>query len=218
MKRVLYWLVWLAVITVFVIPILYSLANINSPGFLENFIGNWAATMIGVVVGIPIALWLSRLQQKEQERKEQEREKQEALARKSKILKLIKKELEYNRDQLLASRIEVDGVPKRVVFLEGLKDELWNAFSDGGELEWIKDLQLMDVISFAYHYIRREIYLEQLYMEIKRPKNWTNTPAEDLIKHLTELDPLAIKVIDQALDAIKNSIVATDSTKDNLVK
>jgi hypothetical protein len=172
--------------------------------------GNWAATMIGVIVGVPIALWLGSFQQMEQERKERNKNELEALARKSKILKLIKKELEYNREQLLAAKIEVDGVPKRVVFLEGLKDELWNAFSDGGELEWIKDLQLMDAISFAYHYIRREIYLEQLYMEIKRPKTWINTPAEDVIKHLAELDPLTNKAIDQALDAIENSIVATD--------
>jgi uncharacterized membrane protein len=81
-KRILYWLAWLVVAIVFVVPILYSLANINSPGFLENFIGNWAATMIGVIVGIPIALWLSRSQQKEQERKEQEKKRARSVSEK----------------------------------------------------------------------------------------------------------------------------------------
>jgi hypothetical protein len=50
------------------------------------------------------------------------------------------------------------------------------------------------------------IYLEQLYMEIKRPKNWVNAPAEDLVRQLLELDPVAVESIDQALEEIEKSL------------
>jgi hypothetical protein len=117
-------MIWLPFVTIALIPIGYSLCHVNTPGFLENFMGNWAATMIGAVVGIPIALWMSRRQQREQERKDQETQQQEVIARKAKILNLIRSELQYNRDQLMENKTETKGVIQRVVFVGQVRDSL----------------------------------------------------------------------------------------------
>jgi hypothetical protein len=205
-----YWFFWAFITSLLVASAWLCFEYLPMSAFRDNFLGDWFATIIGAIVGIPIALWLSRKQQKEQEKQEQLVREQEALTHKGKILKLIRTELEYNLDQLRASKTETNGVPKRVVFLNGLKDELWNAFSDGGELQWIKDLQSMHMISYAYHYIRRVIYLEKLYMEIKRPRNWANAPAEELVGHLLEIDPVVIEAIEQALEEIDKKLESLD--------
>ena len=214
-KSVVSWLMWVMIVIIAVISVLYFLTHITDSEFLDNSMGNCFATMTGVIVGIPIALWLSRRQQKEQEKKEQEAREREASIRKTKILRLVKTELEYNRDQLLAGKEETDGVTKRVVFVNGLKDELWSAFSDGGELQWIRDLQLLHVISFAYHYIRRVIYLEKIYMEVKHfpglPSPYPTTPSEDLIRGLIDFDPVVLQSIEQALEEIDKSMAALES-------
>jgi hypothetical protein len=97
-------------------------------------------------------------------------------------------------------------VKKRVVFIEGLKDELWNAFADGGELEWIRDLELMHVISFAYHYVRRITYFERLYLQVKfligRDSVFAPETMNELIENLMILDPIALDHIDLALQRI----------------
>jgi hypothetical protein len=212
-RRIRSVVIWLPIITIALLPIGYSLCHVGTPGFLENFMGNWAATMIGAVIGIPIALWLSRRQQREQEKRELETQQQEAVARKAKILNLIRSELQYNRDQLMESKTETN----HVVFINGLKDELWSAFSDGGELEWIRDLQLLYDISFAYHYVRRLIYLEKMYLEIEYYPGTRSLYGvkEELVKQLVQIDPDALKCINHALEAIERNIGPLSGVSEN---
>ncbi len=42
-----------------------------------------------------------------------------------------------------------------------LKNEAWKAFSDGGELEWIKNPELLDHIAEAYYSIRSVMQLSE---------------------------------------------------------
>jgi hypothetical protein len=163
------WLVWIVTVVLAVIPIGYFLSHICDKAFVPSTMGNWFATVIGVVVGIPIALGLSRWQEKEQERREQSTREEEASTRKAEILRLIQTELKHNYDQIEGSTIRAENGSKtnnREVFIEGLKDELWNAFSDGGEVRWIRDLQLLHNISVAYYYIRRIMHLENQYLTL----------------------------------------------------
>ena len=219
-KSVVSWLMWVIpamIVIIAVIPALYFLTHITDSEFLDNSMGNWFATMTGVIVGIPIALWLSRRQQKEQEKKEQEAQEREASARKARILALLKEELEYNRDQLLAGEVEndravlVDG--ERQVLVHGLKDELWNAFSDGGELQWIRDLQLIYAISSAYHHIRRATYLEKIYLDVLRGSvvKIPRMSSDELMKGLIKIDSDTLKFIKLALEEIEKSIAALES-------
>jgi hypothetical protein len=104
---------------------------------------------------------------------------------------------------------------KAEIYLGGFKDELWNAFSDGGELEWIEDLQLLDVFSFAYHYIRRLIYLEKVYVQLRYhsgPKS--RDGIADLDKFtgcLVEIYNTAIEPIDHALREVGKALVVLKS-------
>ncbi len=172
--------------------------------------GNLFATMVGALIGILIALEINRQQEETQDRKEAEVRENEEQNRKSKILKLLKGELEYNR-QLLSERQSSKGDEKtRNVSLPKLKDELWNAFSDGGELQWVKDLQLLDFIATAYYHIRTIIFLEDKYFEavhypgmvVKQEKY----PKDYILGYLTSLDPDVLKHIEVALGEIEKSL------------
>ena len=97
--------------------------------FWQNFVSNTLATIVGaVILGIPIALWLNKHQEKSSEKE-----------RKKKILSLLREELLINLTQLSGwekndnKRIEVN------IIGPFLRNESWKAFSDGGELQWIKN-------------------------------------------------------------------------------
>jgi uncharacterized membrane protein len=202
---------WLIIGVLATIPIVYFLAHLADSAFMDSTMANWFATMVGVLIGIPIALYLSNWQQMEQEKKQQqETQAREAQARRTRILTLIGQELRYNQDARGSPRPEATGSEKRIVSLDGLKDELWNAFSDGGELEWIRDLQLLHLISFAYHYIRRMRHLRNLYLQVAFliDKESVRTPQtlETLVKYLMKLDTTTIEHIDRALESIEKAI------------
>jgi hypothetical protein len=207
------WLSRLIVAVLATIPTVYLLWRIRDPEFIDSAMGNWFATMIGALVGIGIALELYRWQEGQGHKARRLEERDHT----AKILALIREELIYNRDQLLSSKVEADGHPKRVVFAGGLKDELWNALSDGGELQWIRDLQLMYAISLAYHYVRRIIFFERRYLEIMyspaSPMVDTSTPRNDLAGLLLEVDSPTQQYINNALQEIEKSIVALENAE-----
>jgi hypothetical protein len=111
--------------------------------FIQDFATNWLATFMGIVIGVPLAFWANEHQERITEKE-----------RKTKILKSLYDELEY-------SKIEFDNLKDtETIKLESgvlsslLRDEIWNAFSDGGELQWIKDIVLLSIIADAYSTIR----------------------------------------------------------------
>ena len=62
--------------------------------FWQNAVSNFIATFLGLFFGIPIAIWISDVQQEASNRDEY----LEAKRRKQKILSLISKELSYDYD------------------------------------------------------------------------------------------------------------------------
>lgn len=202
---------WLVIGIFAIVPTGYFFARIADKEFRDSAMGNWFATMVGAIVGILIALEINRRQQEVQEKKEQEDKRQERLTRKTKILNQVKRELESNR-QGLADRLPIeDGVARRVVPVDRLKDELWNALSDGGELQWIDDLDLLDCIATAYYNIRLIIYLEEKYVDHlffpgeRRPKDRSK---QEITEKLMAYDNQAREHIGRALTAIENSLAA----------
>jgi len=217
MKRVGYILAIIVLLALGTIPVAYAFWRINDIQFRDSFMGNWFATMIGVMVGIPIALEINRRQRKVQERTEKVVREREQLARTAKILKLVKKELTHNREALVGRQQTEDGTSQRVVSTNRLKDELWNAFSDGGELQWITDLELLDSISAAYHHIRTVIYLEERYFEATHFPGMVvrqdKYPKDYIIEYLTHDDPMVLEHINKALADIERSLLAIENPK-----
>ena len=58
--------IYIIVLGIAIIPIKYLLVNLNDDTYIKNLMGNWFATMIGVIIGIPIALEIYRIQRRKQ--------------------------------------------------------------------------------------------------------------------------------------------------------
>ena len=117
--------------------------------FWEQFWPQLIATVVGLIIGIPVGLWVSGYQNKREERE-----------RKNKILLGLKDELIFNIHVLKRT---LDSLPKSTSFEDenlifySAKSETWKTFSDGGELEWIKDISILGDLSKAYYVINHYI-------------------------------------------------------------
>ena len=120
--------------------------------FWQAFVSNAAATLVGVALGIPIALWISRHQANTEEKE-----------RKKKILTLLYDELLVDRAVLFGWHDSQDQKSEARILSAILRYESWKAFSDGGELEWIRDPGLLNTISEAYFMIRSVSQLSDRY-------------------------------------------------------
>lgn len=196
--------------SIILVSIIYVIIRCTDQPFFDNAMGNLLATLIGVIIGIPIAIWIDRLRQKEQEDREIRKLRSDALTRKHRILALIRQELEFNYEIVTAYTKEVVGDQNRPVCNGGCKDELWAALSDGGELEGIKDLDLMHAISFAYHYIRRLIYLDRTCLQYRfffeRDSLFSSQVRSDFDTCIGELMQKAGEHIKMALDSIDENL------------
>jgi hypothetical protein len=124
----------------------------------------------------------------------------------AKILNLLKNELEYNL-RTLTDRQSAEEELERIYTPQRLKDELWNAFSDGGELQWIRDLDLIDSISTSYYYIRIEIYLEEMYFEAMHYQGPIyNKRSQNIQGYLKQTGIQVIKSIQRALEDIEQKL------------
>ena len=63
-------------------------------------------------------------------------------------------ERNWDRVQQAFEVQEIDDIQKNFKELDSLKFELWDAFSDGGELQWIQDLELLNAMTFAYYSLK----------------------------------------------------------------
>jgi len=199
MKAVL-WMVLIIALTL--IAAQYLLEVLPPSAFRDSFLGNWLATISGAILGVPIALWLSSLQQK-----------REGSTRKATILQLIRDELEVNR-QVLTSSIQNRRESPYWVSNIGLKSDLWNALHYGGELRWIDDLDLLNLLSATYHYVTRIIHLELEYFDPSFMGKATTVKGEEIIQGrrtlaaLSAICPDALELVEKAIARIDSSVRA----------
>lgn len=171
--------------------------------------GNFLATIIGAIFGIPIALMIDRYQQKEKQDDELMNAEAKRKELEERVINLLAKELVQNRNiiQILVLDQEKDPL---VLETSGLTNDLWNALSEGGVLGVIKDIILLDKLSSAYFLINRLIFLEnQFYnplFSLEMMKNERKTIAgERALNTAHKLRPDAIDAIQKALTYIKDN-------------
>lgn len=111
--------------------------------FWKDFLANLFSTLLGVIAGVPVAIWVSGLEQRKHERE-----------KKKKVLQLLFGELLQNLTVLSGWRQSKDKTLELLLMDSFLKFELWQSFSGGGELAWIKDPELISDISLAYSMVR----------------------------------------------------------------
>jgi hypothetical protein len=219
MKRVWTWLFWVILIVLPLIVAWVCFECLPSSPLRDNFLGDALATVIGAIIGIPIALWLGRRQQKEQEERELHAELKEFTERRAKILTLIKRELDYNQECIVQSKKNRGSETEKELPIRGFKDELCRAFSDGGELEWITNLDLLDSISQAYHYIRVASELESIYLQYHYyPGTYIQPRREEGIPvRLDQFKEMMLPSIGGALREINKTLAETDNPECQIV-
>ncbi|MDP1678283.1 MAG: hypothetical protein Q8L88_15605 [Bacteroidota bacterium] len=196
---------WIMVILVLLTipPIVFSICYFNDIQFRQNLMAGLLSTLVGLVIGIPIALRLNHIQEKNDLTKKEN----EDIERKRRIIKIIQNELLFNNDRLVERQPNEQNA-ERIVTTETLKDELWNSLSDGGELRYINDPELLDLISKAYYYIRIIKYLEDKYFEsIHFPGLMVkqgSPPNERILNYIKQTDPVVIKYIKTCIEKLES--------------
>lgn len=122
--------------------------------FVINFLSNFIATILGIIIGIPIALYLER----QKEKKQQIILDKERRERSNNVLKLILNELDYNLDTLQKITDDILNTYSYV------RIESWKSFSDGGEIKWVDDPDVINTISISYSHIIHFILLYEKFV------------------------------------------------------
>lgn len=124
--------------------------NVN---FWQGFVGNLFATLIGVIVGIPVAFWINRRVEYLTEKDKREQ-----------IKSILTNELTLTDNRIsLWIKEGKKGGNAVIILVQSLDDQLWNSLSAGGELQWIKDPKLLVVLSNTYTSIKNIRYLASKY-------------------------------------------------------
>ncbi len=129
--------------------------------FWVEFWPQLIATLIGLCLSIPITfsaafigVWGALLLDRRQENLQRLEDKKEAEKRKRRILDSLNSELDYNLFQLIIWDKRESGDFEAGSLGVKLRNETWRAFSEGGELEWIKSTKILWFLSDAYRRIR----------------------------------------------------------------
>jgi len=139
--------------------VIYGSRRYGDP-FWTSFLSNWYATFLGVIVGVPIAFWVSNYQERRIEKEKKE-----------KVLELLNDELKLNL-KLLPNDFHEDmefwKSIKAAHLCDEIKTETWDAFSNGGDLQWIKDPYFLGLLSNAYYDIRIISRVSQKYYDLSQ--------------------------------------------------
>lgn len=172
--------------------------NFFDLAFWQAFVSNAAATIVGVAIGIPVALWINHYQEKSSEKE-----------RKKKILRLLFNELLGNQAVLSGWHKSEDQHGEARILSAVLRNESWKAFSDGGELEWIKDPELLNTISEAYFLVRSVGEMSDKYygMLMVNLEQVSAFPGTNIYHYLEKSVEEAREAINKALQEISSQVV-----------
>ena len=172
--------------------ILFALYKLLSTDTWQAFFPNFLSTMLGAIIGIPIAFWINRQVQSSEEHIQRNR-----------IIPALREELFVNFGHL--SSWQKSGMQKLETVYLGvfLEDSAWKAFSNSGQLSFIKDAEMLEKISHAYEGIRilRELserYIDLVQLPDQKERDFLQAPVAILIS----------KGIDDALDYLETAIKA----------
>lgn len=177
----------------------------SSQGFRDAFGSNFLATVAGIALGVPIAVWLTLREADELGKAARAQEEVRSAARRGEVLVAIRRELAENKT-ILGERSQ-DG--KRNLAVPFLQDEVWAAMSDGGELRWVNDPDLLRQVARAYVFVRTNIFLERRAFEIIHYPGMRiqgHDPEKRILDYLNNLDHVVTAAMDEAIAAIDSVV------------
>lgn len=191
---------WLVSIMLALLAIAYSFYRKDNQAYWDGAIGNWLATLLGIIAGVPIALAIERqrIAREEQERVAESRE------RAINVSSLIRDELVHNSNRLAERLSDKTSLP-----LLPLKSDLWRALSDSGEIRWIDNPPVLNNIATSYYYVGVVSAIEDKCYQAMRginPKYPDGTFASQrLLEDARKFDNELSKSISTAIKAIEES-------------
>lgn len=165
--------------------------------FWQDFLSNGLATLLGVIVGIPVALWISGYQERKIERE-----------RKEKILISLWEELRYDRLVLNEWKQRKDTSDLGEYLCSQLRTEAWRAFSDGGELEWVKDPILLNYLAQCYFCLRKVTFLSEKWLGDRLLPSYTGhyVVRKILLDRLRNSVDLALESLEETIAEVYKQI------------
>jgi len=176
--------------------------------FWKDFVSNTLATLLGVAVGIPVALGIHRLVTRWRESKKVAVQRSSLAQRRSQFLQMLRESLEKNL--ALVKQMEREVRPESVIFYN-VDTQLLEATSSI-KYEITEDLDLnrrLDSIRYELLHLHRkvELQLEIEYSAYKAIRGYMERRAE-LIRAITVHFPRIKKEIRDALGIISAKLSA----------
>lgn len=194
---------WGLLVLVILPPLIYSYFRVAEVSYWDDVMGNLIATLVGVIIGIPFALEINRLIVRQEEKKKLN----EARQKNKDILMLIKQELIFNLDRLK----DRQSIPNALQ-THPYQVDVWEAFSDSGEIRWISNANLLNRIASAYSAIKIEKSIEQnAYLAAKGAFAFSGTDRalKSILEDARRFDKIlkantehAVKEIDEELKVL----------------
>lgn len=167
--------------------------------FWSNFWPNLVATLVSVGLGIPGGLWVDR---KVRARDESDKAK-EAKERARKILSILLAEIKHNKQQMNWFHQNVAN------YFHPVRVESWRAFSDGGELQWINDPELVHSLSVVYAEINHFAFILDKYFDASfSPHTGAATSLEPLFQHALKIKDTASAEINKVEKLVEDRLKA----------
>ncbi|MFM9913878.1 MAG: hypothetical protein ACKVN9_10130 [Methylophilaceae bacterium] len=192
---------WTLPISLAAMAVAYSIYRRGDIQYWDGAVGNWLATLLGIVAGVPVALFLDRrraaseISGKEQEVQRVRRD----------MLTLLQAEL-GDAATRLAARVELkDSIP-----IDPMKMSIWDAMRDSGNLTHISEPELISAIADAYRTIAvisdREKHIMQVSYgaTVRFPDG--ETAGMKLLRETAEFYLPAAHNIEKAMIAISKTL------------
>lgn len=167
----------------------------GSPSLFEAYVAGLTATVAGLLLGIPVALFLIR----EQQARESAEAQQEADRRKGDVLVAVERELSENLADLFMRT--ADPTKGRQIMVPALSIEVWRAVSESGELQYIADTELLRVMARAYRFLGQTRAFEDMAW-----RTMTSAGSTQFRDRLEQSDRFTKAAMDEAVAAIRAAL------------
>jgi hypothetical protein len=180
----------LLIVVIFVGFILISILLIKHffiDEFWLDFMANFFATILGIIIGVPASILINTFQNAKEENE-----------RKNKIIKLLHDELIINQIHISSWKNSENRNYEALTLHAIIRTELWSTFSDGGELEWINDLDVLNALSDVYFALDSICLISKMIFELESSAH----KSRDISNYLSIL---LEKGIDYTQEALENA-------------
>ena len=151
---------WITVLGLVAIPLAYVSVHHADPGFMSSTMGNWFATVVGIIAGVPVGVEVTRRIRLDEEAVAREREAEERRKTQKAHLASLRFEIIHNQYQLETFRHALPSIDSEIAvarwpWLVSIADSITqNAFDEVVKQRAFAFWQIMD-IWLAYDELRQ---------------------------------------------------------------